>query len=215
MREESVSFRTKKDFFSINPESSRGQAYEIAHRASGNFGYANRAVLTAKTRRVVEKELGQKLQWNLIYDMPHLGVRREKHFGREVWVHRNGVSRALGPQKMKDHRIFSQTGEPCFFAGSMTTPSYLAVATDKNTSTFFSASHGAGKKSVEPDSFDKEKLFEKLQKDGVKLYNAKSKGVVKQYSDYYKNIDDVMEGIKQNEIATPVAKLAPVAVLMA
>jgi len=215
LRRDSISYRHREELFSLDPESKIGQAYYASHRASGNFGYANRALLSAKIRRAVETELAQKLDWNLIYDMPHIGVRKEKHYGREVWVHRNGVSRAFGPAKMKNHSIFGETGEPCYFAGSMTTPSYLAVATDENESTFFSASHGAGRKKESPKDFGKEELFEKVRKDGVKLYNAKSRGVVKQYSAYYKDIDEVMKGVAENKIATPVARLAPIAVLMA
>jgi RNA-splicing ligase RtcB len=97
----------------------------------------------------------------------------------------------------------------------MTTPSYLACATDQNESTFFSASHGAGRKKESTKNFNKEVLFRKVKNDGVKLYNAKSKGVVRQYSEYYKNIDEVMNSIIENKIATPVAKLVPIAVLMA
>ena len=215
LRKDSVSYRRKKEFFSIDPESRIGNAYHAAHQASGNFGYANRAILSAKIRRVVEAELGKQQDWNLIYDMPHIGVRKEKHFGKDIWVHRNGVSRAFGPKRMKDHPVYSKTGEICYFAGSMTTPSYLAAATDENESTFYSASHGAGKRKNEPKKFGKNELFTKVEKDGVKLYNARSRGIVKQYSAYYKNITEVMQGIAKNNIAQPVAKLAPIAVLMA
>lgn len=215
LRKHSVSYRRREEFFSIEPESKIGRAYLTSHRASGNFGYANRAILSAKIRRVVEDELGNELKWNLIYDMPHIGVRKEKHFGKDTWVHRNGVSRAWGPERMKSHPALAKTGEICYFAGSMTTPSYLAAATDQNESTFFSASHGAGKKKDEPREFGKDTLFEKVEKQGVKLYNAKSRGVIKQYSDFYKDIDEVMWGISENKIAKPIAKLTPLAVLMA
>ena len=215
LRQESLSYRLKKEFFSIDPKSPAGKAYYTAHRASGNFGYANRAVLTAKVMSVIKRSIGNYVNSRLIYDMGHIGVREEQHFGKKVWVHRNGVSRAFGPNRMKDHPVFSRTGEPCFFAGSMTTPSYLAVATDQNDSTFFSASHGAGKKKDLPKEFGKNELMEKVSRDGVKLYNAKSRGVVKQYSAYYKDIDEVMQGVIENNIAKPVVKLVPIAVLMA
>jgi tRNA-splicing ligase RtcB (3'-phosphate/5'-hydroxy nucleic acid ligase) len=207
-------YRHKDQFYSLDPKSNIGKAYFVAHQASGNFGYANRAMLTAKVRKVVERKLRRKLKWDLIYDMPHVGVRKEKHFGREVFVHRNGTSRANGPKKMKEHPIYGKTGEICFFAGSMTTPSYIAAATDQNESTFFSASHGAGKKKNAPKDFGKEELFKKVKQDGVRLYNAKSKGVVKQYSGYYKDINEVMKGVEENNIAKPIARLVPVAVLM-
>jgi len=215
LRKDSVSYRRKKEFFSIDPESRIGKAYHTAHQASGNFGYANRAILSAKIRQVVENEIGKNLKWNLIYDMPHIGVRKENHFGKDIWVHRNGVSRAFGPKRMRSHPIYSKTGEICYFAGSMTTPSYLAAATDENESTFYSASHGAGKKKDEPEKFGKNELLTQVEKDGVKLYNAKSRGIVKQYSAYYKDINEVMQGISENKIARPVAKLVPLAVLMA
>jgi tRNA-splicing ligase RtcB len=215
LRKASLSYRYKNEFFSLDPASNMGKAYSIAHRASGNFGYANRALLAAKVRKVVEKKIKYPLKWNLLYDMPHIGVRKEKHFGKEAYVHRNGVSRAFGPSRMKNHPIYSKTGEICYFAGSMTTPSYLAAATDQNESTFFSASHGAGKKKTAPRDFGKEELFKKVKQDGIRLYNAKSKGVVKQYSEYYKDINEVMKGVAENNIAKPIAKLTPVAVLMA
>ncbi len=215
IQRDSLEFRKKPEFYQIDPESKLGKAYYLAHRAAGNFGYANRAILSAKIKRTVEKELAEKIDWNLIYDMGHIGVRRENHFGEEVWVHRNGVSRANGPIKMRNHPIFSQTGEPCFFAGSMTTPSYLAVGTNENDITFFSASHGAGKTKNVPGEINKKQLMEKVSSQGVGLYNAKSSGVVKQYSDFYKDINEAMAGIEANKIATAVAKLSPLAVLMA
>ncbi|MBM3256429.1 MAG: RtcB family protein, partial [Candidatus Moranbacteria bacterium] len=39
LRQDSLSFRFKKEFFSIDPDSNVGRAYITAHRASGNFGY--------------------------------------------------------------------------------------------------------------------------------------------------------------------------------
>ena len=61
----------------------------------------------------------------------------------------------------------------------------------------------------------KEELFTQTENRNVKLYNAKSKGAVKQSSDYYKDIGKVMEGVEKNKIARPVARLTPIAVLMA
>jgi len=215
LQTESLSYRKKKNFFSIDPKSKVGKAFWTAHRASANFGFANRSVLTGKVRRVVEKELGKNFNWKLIYDMSHVGVRQEEHFGKKLWIHRNGVSRAYGSDRLKDDDVLSQTGEPCFFAGSMTTPSYLAAAENENTSTFFSASHGAGKTKKIPKQISKKELFEYTEKNKVKLYNAQSKGIVQQASSYYKDINKVMEGVEKNKVAHPVAKLTPIAVLMA
>ena len=48
----------------------------------------------------------------------------------------------------------------------------------------------------------------------VKLYNAKSKGVIMQDSAYYKDIEEVIAGMEENKMVDVVAKMQPVAVLM-
>ena len=107
-------------------------------------------------------------------------------------------------------------GEPVFIPSSMSTPMYLGVGTDENESTFFSAGHGTGRrKNPENDKAGtKEELFEKMKKKKVKLFNAKSKGVVFQDSGYYKDVEEVIAGMEENKIVKPVAKMEPIAVLM-
>jgi tRNA-splicing ligase RtcB len=147
--------------------------------------------------------------------MPHVFINRENHFGKNVWVHRNGTVRANGPARMQ-HPIFSQTGEPVFIPSSMSTPAYICAGTDENESTFFSASHGTGRrKDPQIDAVnDKEKLFEKMKASNVKLFNAASSGVVMQDRGYYKDVEEVIRGMEENKIVKVVAKMEPVAVLM-
>ena len=99
----------------------------------------------------------------------------------------------------------------------MSTPSYLVCATDQNESTFYSINHGAGKskKTNEAAPKTKEQLFASMKKHNVPLFNAKSRGVVHQASDYYKDIDEILDAVKTHSMAVPVAKMQPVAVLMA
>ncbi|HHE45966.1 MAG TPA: hypothetical protein ENL05_01300, partial [Candidatus Moranbacteria bacterium] len=151
-----------------------------------------------------------------LYDMPHVFIDREKHFGKALWIHRNGSTRANGPKRMSHHPIFSQTGEPAFIPSSMSTPAYLGVGTDENESTFFSASHGTGrrKKPASDAVLKKTDLFEKMEHRQVKLYNAKSKGAIMQDSAYYKDVEEVITGMEDNKIIKAVAKMEPVAVLM-
>ena len=61
---------------------------------------------------------------------------------------------------------------------------------------------------------DKNQLLEKMQKKNVKLFNAKSKGVVLQDSGYYKDVEEVIAGMEANKIVKTVAKMEPIAVLM-
>jgi RNA-splicing ligase RtcB len=124
--------------------------------------------------------------------------------------------RANGREKMKDHPIFGLTGEPIFIPSSMTTPAYIGAGTNGNESTFFSAPHGTGRrKESEPDiPKDKKELLKRVESMNVKLYNAASKGVILQDSAYYKDVEEVITGMTDNNTIKVVAKMEPVAVLM-
>ncbi|MBD3300164.1 MAG: hypothetical protein GF347_02320 [Candidatus Moranbacteria bacterium] len=217
LQKEVKKYRDKKEFFKIDPSSARGKAYQLAHFSGANYGFANRTMIVHNLNNSLKKVFKKRINLKTVYDIPHVFVDREKHFGQNVWVHRNGASRGFGPKRMSGHPQFEKTGEPGFLAGSMSTPSYLVCGLDSNSSTFYSINHGAGrsKKADELAPQTKEELFEKMQKNKVKLYNAKSKGVVQQASGYYKDIDEILKVNQEFKMSAPVAKLTPVAVLMA
>ena len=208
-------YKDKKEFIAYDENSEEGKMFIAAHRAAANHGFANRTILTHQIDQTIEKVLGKNPELDLLYDMPHVFVEKENHFGKDVWVHRNNASRAYGPSRI-NHPIFSETGEPAFIPSSMSTPAYLAVGKDSNESTFFSAAHGTGRRKIskEDAAKSKDELFEKMKKQNVRLYNAKSEGVVKQDSSYYKDVEEVIRGMEDNGIVEVVAKMEPVAVLM-
>jgi len=208
-------FKDAKEYFSYNDQSIEGKLFITSHNAAANQGFANRSILTHRLDQAIEKTLGKNPELNMLYDMPHVYVHRENHFSKDVWVHRNGTVRANGPTRM-NHPVFSQTGEPVFIPSSMSTPAYICAGTNENESSFFSASHGTGRRKIhEPDiPQDKRELFNKMQNKNVKLFNAKSKGVIMQDSAYYKDVEEVIRGMEENKIVNVVAKMEPVAVLM-
>lgn len=193
-----------------------GEMYMAARAAASNFGTANRAVITHNISETVKKILGRDPEMDLIYDMPHISITQEEHFGQKVFVHRSNTSRAYGPSKMTHHPVYRKTGEPAFIPSSMATDAYICVGTDRNTESFFSAPHGTGKgqNTNEKSITTKDELFAKMEAKGVKLYNAKSNIVINQDSARYKNIDRVIEGVEANGVAHVIAKMQPVAVLM-
>jgi len=217
LRHEIPTWRHKKEFYPIDSESELGRMYITAHRASANHGFANRAILANNIRKAVSKVFGKNVELPLVYDMPHVHVQEETHFGERVFVHRNGASRANGPQRMKGTKLYEETGEPIFIPSSMATPFYFGVGTDENDSTFFSASHGTGKSKEKQGDVpqNREELMEKMKKSKVKLFNAKSRQIIDQDSSHYKDVEKVIEGMVENKIIKVVAKMEPVAVLMA
>jgi len=192
-----------------------GELYMNARAAASNFGTANRAVITHNISGTIKKIFNRDPEMDLVYDMPHISISRENHFGCEVFVHRSNTSRAYGPAKT-EHPIYKKTGEPVFIPSSMSTDAYICVGTDRNEESFFSAPHGTGKGRNENEKSisNKDELFSKMKDKGVKLYNAQSRIVVNQDSARYKDIDKVMAGVEANGIAHVVAKMRPIAVIM-
>ena len=210
-------FGKKEPLITFDGDGEDGKLYMAARNACSNFAHANRAVIAHNVGETIQSVLGRDAEPELIYDMPHILVSQEEHYGKNIWVHRNGTSRAYGPSRMKDHALFSQTGEPAFIPSSMSTEAYLCVGTDDNESSFYSCNHGAGKAAKKTESVvpeNQEELHKKLATKGVKLYNGQSSKVIEQDSSHYKQIEDVIAGAKANNIVKPVAKMQPISIIM-
>jgi tRNA-splicing ligase RtcB (3'-phosphate/5'-hydroxy nucleic acid ligase) len=210
-------FGRAEPLISFDGQGEDGQLYMAARNACSNFAHANRAVIAHNVSETIKQVLGRDPEFELIYDMPHILVSEEEHFGKKAWVHRNGTSRAYGPSRMADHPLFGQTGEPAFIPTSMSTEAYLCVGQDGNDSTFFSCNHGAGKSAKKTDTVipeNKAELDKKLEEKGVKLYNGRSSKVIEQDSSHYKRAEDVIASVEENQIVKPVAKMQPIAVIM-
>lgn len=223
LRREIPLWKNKKEYYPIDSKSELGRMYLAAHRASANHGFANRAILTNNIKKAIKKVFQKDVELPLIYDMPHVHVQEETHFGEKVFVHRNGASRAFGPTLLRSNLRKSEgstlgiTGEPIFIPSSMATPFYFGVGTDENESTFFSAGHGTGKAKHSHGETPKNRaeLVKKMKKSKVKLFNAKSRQIIEQDSSHYKDVEKVIEGMVENKIIKVVAKMEPVTVLMA
>lgn len=210
-------FGKKEPLITFDGDGEDGKLYMAARNACSNFAHCNRAVITHNISETIKKVLGRDPELELLYDMPHILVSQEEHYGKNIWVHRNGTSRAYGPSRMQDHPLFRETGEPAFIPSSMSTEAYLCVGTDENISSFYSCNHGAGKASQKTENVipqNKKELNEKLTGKGVKLYNGNSSKVIEQDSSHYKRAEDVIASVTENNIAKPVAKLQPISVIM-
>ena len=210
-------FGRKDTLIAFEGSGAEGRLYMAARNACSNFAHANRATITHNFIQTAEKVLGRTVEADLLYDMPHILVSQEQHYDKNVWVHRNGTSRAYGPARMSDHPLFRETGEPAFIPTSMSTEAYLGVGTDNNQSSFYSCNHGAGKTTKKSDVIipeNKIELEKKLASRGVKLYNGRSSKIIDQDSSHYKRAEDVIESVTQNNIVKPVVKMQPIAVIM-
>lgn len=206
----------KQEIYAMDDSSDEGKLFLRAMNAAHNFGYASRTLLMHKIRRSFLNVLkSDDFKLSLLYDMSHVSIFREAHFGKKLWIHRHGASRAFPPARMNGHPVFSKTGEPVFIPGSMGAPTYLGVGHPENTDCYFSSGHGAGVTSGSGKLIvnNRKELFEKMNKRKIKLFKDGNKFIKQIDPDQFKDIDDVVDGMVENKIIRPVAKMIPCAVM--
>jgi tRNA-splicing ligase RtcB len=156
--------------------------------------------------------------------VPHNIAKLETHAGRELLVHRKGATRAFDRTRMRGS-IFADVGQPVLIPGSMGTASYLLVGAEKGSRSLHSVNHGAGrvmsrsaaaggrkgrggKRSAEIGDREFERSME-----GIYLIAADRRAVKEEAPAAYKDIDAVIATVAEAGLATPVARLVPLAAL--
>ena len=169
-----------------------GQEYWAAMELMGEYAAANHACI----HRHIAENLGAEVLMDL--ENHHNFAWKEKHFGKDVIVHRKGAT----PAGEGVHGIIP---------GSMATPGYV-VRGKGNAESLNSASHGAGrvmsrKKAHENLNWEDAKKF--LAERNVRLISAG----LDEVPFVYKNIDEVMEN--QSDLVDIIGKFEPRLVKMA
>jgi tRNA-splicing ligase RtcB len=95
------------------------------------YAHASRLAMIDAAASVVSASFSARRLDDTLVTCDHNHVRRETHFGRELWVHRKGAASA-------------RAGEPGIIPGSMGTASYV-VEGRGNADSLCSSSHGAGR----------------------------------------------------------------------
>ncbi len=171
------------------------QAYWRDLQWAQNYARANRDVMMARVKRVVEQHLagGKPFKPLLSVNCHHNYAEKEIHYGEEVYVTRKGAVRA-------------QQGDYGIIPGSMGTRSYI-VKGKGNLESYCSCSHGAGRamsRTKAKDAFTLDDLIR--QTKGVEC--RKDKRVLDEIPGAYKPIDEVMA--QQSDLVEVVATLKQV-----
>jgi tRNA-splicing ligase RtcB len=115
---------------------------------------------------------------SLVINCHHNYSRKEKHFGKEVWVTRKGA-------------VSAQKDEYGIIPGSMGNKSFI-VKGKGNIESFCSCSHGAGRRMSRTEAKKRFSASDlKKQTEGIEC--RKDKNIVDEIPAAYKNIDDVMK----------------------
>lgn len=203
--------------------SKEGQDYFAGMAASANYAWCNRQIITHWVRETFEKVFNmseEDLEMKLVYDVAHNIAKFEEHKvdGKKVkvCVHRKGATRAFGPGSMGIPEDYRDIGQPVLIPGSMGTPSYVLVGTEKAMEeTFGSTCHGSGR--VMSRAAAKRKLRgnvvrSNLQKRGIYVRATQGALLAEEAPEAYKRSDDVVEVVHRAGISKLVARLLPLGV---
>lgn len=199
--------------------SKEGQGYIKAMKATANYAWSNRQMITHLTREVWQ-DIFKKSFLSLIYDVAHnIGkIENYKINGKDkkLFVHRKGATRAFPKGKEDVPESYKDIGQPVLIPGSMGTSSYVLVGEEKGEEAFYSSCHGAGR-TMSRSAAKKKVWGEDLVKD------LKAKGIIAKCSSpaslaeeaplAYKNVTNVVDIVEKAGIASKVAKLKPLIVI--
>ncbi len=201
-------------------ESPEGRDYFAAMACGINCALANRQVLGALVRDVVESFL-PGVSCRLIYDVSHNTCKPEIHSvgGRErlLYVHRKGATRAFGPGRRDLPHEYVEAGQPLFIGGTMGTCSYILAGNQEGERlAWASACHGAGRSMSRRAALSKwkgKRVIGDLKGKGIIVKAASMRGAAEEAPEAYKDIEAVVESTHKAGLARKVARVRPLAVI--
>ena len=201
--------------------SKEGQSYFDAMNAAANFAFANRSALAHRLREVLRLELGTDGEARVLYDVAHNIAKVEHHHidGVEckVCVHRKGATRAFGGDHSELTGGYAQSGQPVLVPGDMGTGSWLLAGPKKGTNQAFGSScHGAGRalsRTKAKKTIDGKALKLELEARGIRIHASTPNVLAEEAPDAYKDVDEVIALTERADLARPVVRLNPLAVI--
>lgn len=181
-----------------------GKRYINWMNLSLDFAYENRSKMLLAVKEILEKWINKYIQINIEYtneiNCHHNYASLEHHYGKNVWVHRKGATRA-------------REGELAVIPGAMGSYSYVVEGMG-NVESFCSSSHGAGRlfsRTTAMRNFSTEQVMLDLKQQGVVLGKNGKKDVAEESRFAYKDIDQVMAN--QRDLVTPIKRLKTIGVI--
>jgi tRNA-splicing ligase RtcB len=185
-------------------------------RAAINCALANRQILTHLVREAFA-ELLPAADLRLLYDVSHNTCKVETHRvggrPRELYVHRKGATRALGPGHPDLPAALREVGQPVLIGGSMGTGSYvLAGNAQSETLAFSSACHGAGRAMSRHQAlktWQGRAVIDELAAQGILVRSPSARGVAEEAPLAYKDVGAVVDAAQVAGLARKVARMTP------
>lgn len=195
-------------------DSEHGQNYLKSMGCAANFAIVNHLVLNTAIKTALE-ELYPENKVNFVYLISHNLAQKEPVDGKEFYIHRKGGTRAFPAHhpNLKD-TIFYETGHPVIIPGSSISGSSIMAGLETAKKNFYTVPHGAGRclgRREAKRTLTQKYVDEQMDKADV-LFN-KRHYPVDEFSEAYKDYDEVMKSVVLSGLAKEVARLKPLFVI--
>ena len=180
-------------------DSNDGQTYFREMNYCLAFARANRMSMCKRVEEALMENVSTEIDFEKPLNIAHNYAARESHFGKTVYIHRKGATRA-------------ESGEKGIIPGSQGSSSYI-VCGKGNPESFRSCSHGAGRKLGRKQAQRELNLEqEKRQLDEKNILHAiRGRKDLEEAAGAYKDIEIVVE--RQNDLVDTLEILQPLAVI--
>jgi len=179
-------------------ETTAGQQYLQEMTYCVEFALANRKLMMERIKSAVYHHI-REVSFEPIINIAHNYAVLERHFGKEVMVHRKGATSA-------------KEGEYGIVPGSQGTTSYI-VKGKGNPESFASCSHGAGRimgRKQAQRQLDLEAEIKRLDQQGI-IHAIRGRRDLDEAAGAYKDISKVMKN--QADLVEIIEQLKPLAVI--
>ena len=192
----------------IQADSDEGRRCRWALGAAANYAFAGRMAVLETLGQTLNEVWGLAADGpRLLYDAPHNGIWQERIGERTLWVHRHNAVRVTPPSCFPADSTYRDTGHPVLLPGTERTSSYLCASGEGAAGSLFSAGHGAG--------HTVQALGRVLDRPArltrVYRYGGPPVELRPHLSD--DGVDAVLRALSTHDIARPVVRLRPLAVL--
>jgi tRNA-splicing ligase RtcB len=153
----------------------------------------------------------------LLFDVSHNTCKVETHAidggPREIYVHRKGATRSLGPGAVSLPEGIRSVGQPVLIGGSMGTGSYvMAGEATSEAKALSSACHGAGRamsRHAALKLWSGRQIVDDLASKGILIRSPSSRGVAEEAPGAYKDVTAVVLAAERAGLARRVARMRP------
>ncbi|MBC8228834.1 RtcB family protein, partial [bacterium] len=205
-------------------KSPEGQQYIASMACAANYAWANRQCIMHWTREAFAEFMGMsesELGLELIYDVAHNIGKFEEHTvngqKRTLFVHRKGATRAFPPGHQDVPAKYRSIGQPVIIPGDMGTASHILVGTQlAMDETWGTTAHGAGRLMSRRAAIKATKgrpLRREMEDQGIFVRNEGRTTLQEEFSDAYKDVDEVVKVTDDAGISKRAARMRPLGVI--